>query len=253
MARTDSELAAVEAIESRSLGEEVADRLREAIVTGALSPGQRLREAELSATMRVSRSPIRDALSRLGSERLLTLRPRHGAVVASIALRDIEEVYSLRVTLEGLAVRLAMERATAEDLAAMREVAARGPVGSTLHSEHQYAELDITFHDLIYRAARHERLYDSWVLLRPHILRFLVWRNMANPDFQYIYGSEHEELVETFALGDLDRAQKMIAHHLEGAYQRLAEAYRHQENPAPDNEATNRRAPIASARAKARS
>ncbi|HUY54935.1 MAG TPA: GntR family transcriptional regulator [Candidatus Nanopelagicaceae bacterium] len=252
MARTDSELAAVEAIESRSLGDEVADRLREAIVTGALSPGQRLREADLSATMRVSRSPIRDALSRLGSERLLTLRPRHGAVVASIALRDIEEVYSLRVTLEGLAVRLAMERATAEDLAAMREVAARGPVGSTLHSEHQYAELDITFHDLIYRAARHERLYDSWVLLRPHILRFLVWRNMANPDFQYIYGSEHEELVETLAQGDLDRAQKMIAHHLEGAYQRLADAYRHQENPAPGDEATQRTAPSSTARAKPR-
>ena len=135
----------------------------------------------------------------------------------------------------------------------MREVAARGPVGSTLHSEYQYAELDITFHDLIYRAARHERLYDSWVLLRPHILRFLVWRNMANPDFRYIYGSEHEELVETLAQGDLDRAQKMIAHHLEGAYQRLADAYREQENSASGHTATKRRVPRSTARAKPRS
>lgn len=222
-------LAADEAVERRSLGEVVAERLREAIVAGSVRPGQRLRESELSARFQVSRSPIRDAFNRLSSEKLLTIRPHRGAVVASMPLRDMEEVYSLRLSLEGLAVRLAIERATGDDLSALRAVAAHQPGVATPETAREFAELDMTFHDLIYRAARHERLYSAWSLLRPHILRFLVWRNMVNADYREVYGSEHGELVDSLAVGDIGKATAMVADHLGGAYQRLVDAYHHQQ------------------------
>jgi DNA-binding GntR family transcriptional regulator len=216
---------ALSAVDRHNLGDKVTDQLREAIVSGVLTPGQRLRESDLSATLRVSRSPLREALNRLGSERLLTARPYRGAVVAPMTLGDMEEVYSLRMSLEVLAVRLAIQRATPEDLVALTEVAARSPLDAGPRRQGAVAELDVTFHDLIYRAARHERLYHSWSLLRPHILRYLVWRNTINSDYQEIYGSEHGQLVQAIAAGESGHAEAMISSHLEGAYRRLVDAY----------------------------
>lgn len=229
MERAEPALALSDAIERRSLGQAVADRLRQEIVAGAIRPGQRLREAELSARYQVSRSPIRDAFNRLSAEKLLLVRPHRGAVVATMPLQDMEEVYTLRLTLEVLAVRLAIARASAADIAALRSLAERRPRETGPRTAQEFAELDVAFHDLVYRAAQHERLYGAWSLLRPHILRFLVWRNMVNGDFREVYGAEHKELVEALVAGDVSAATAMVSHHLEGAYVRLVEAYQRQE------------------------
>lgn len=243
---------AVLAVDRRSLGEEVAERLREAILTGSLTPGQHLREEELSVALNVSRSPVRDALSRLSAEKLLIIRPYRGAVVARISIHDMEEVYTLRASLEALAVGLAIERSTPHDLAALRAVAVQVPEESGASAAREFAELDVTFHDLIYRAARHERLYSFWSLLRPHISRFLLWRNMVNADYRDIYSTEHEELVECIAVGEVERAQAMIASHLQGAYRRLEDAYNRQHGGGQDEDDAGRQpSPSATATARA--
>ncbi len=213
------------AVPHRSLSGEVADRLREAIVTGALHPGEHLRETEISAALQVSRSPVRDAFAQLGHEGLVTLRSHRGAVVVGMTARDVEEVYTLRASLEGLAVRLAIARASTDDLGRMRALAERMPASASAISPREYAELDVSFHDLIYQAARHERLYACWAMLRSHIFRFLLARNLVNADFAQVAKTEHSELVEFIAAGDVDRALELITTHLKEAYERLIAGY----------------------------
>jgi DNA-binding GntR family transcriptional regulator len=214
------------AVVNRSLGDEVVDRLREGIVNGVLKPGEHLREANLSAAMDVSRSPIRDAFAQLHHEGLVTLRRHHGAVVVGMTEQDIEEVYSLRVSLETLAVRRAIELADAEDITALRAAAKRIPKVHAVKDLKEYADLDLSFHDLFYRIASHQKLYQCWTMLRPHIFRFLVSSNIANNLGRNRSDNEHDELAETIAGRDSERAVVMIENHLNAAYRRLLEGYR---------------------------
>jgi DNA-binding GntR family transcriptional regulator len=211
---------------NRSLGDEVVDRLREGIVTGVLKPGEHLREANLSAAMEVSRSPIRDAFAQLQHEGLVTLRRHHGAVVVAMTAEDIEEVFSLRVTLETLAVTRSIELADAHDIANLRAAAARVPKVQAVTDLKEYADLDLAFHDLIFCTARHQKLFQCWTMLRPHIFRFLVSSNIANKLGRNRSDHEHDELAEVIATQDRARATAMIERHLAAAYQRWLEGYR---------------------------
>lgn len=214
------------AVVSRSLGEEVVDRLRDGIVTGVLKPGEHLREANLSAAMDVSRSPIRDAFAQLHHEGLVTLRRHHGAVVVGMSEQDIEEVYSLRVSLETLAVRRTIQLADADDIADLQAAAKRIPKVKAVTDLKAYADLDLRFHDLLYGIASHQKLSQCWTMVRPHIFRFLVSSNIANNLGRNRSDNEHDELAATIASRDTERAVVMIGNHLDAAYRRLQEGYR---------------------------
>jgi DNA-binding GntR family transcriptional regulator len=211
----------------RSLAEDVADRLRDAILHGSFKPGEPLREEQLAASLDVSRGPVREALVQLEREGLVIVRRHRGATVARLSRADVEEVYSLRLALERLAMKQAVEHATEEDFAAMEDVLesfraafANGP------TELAIADLDVRFHDLIYRAAHHQRLYDCWANLRAQIYIFLLSRNVANPDFRVITVESHQELLDVLRERDEARAVQEIEAHLLGAYERVIDSYR---------------------------
>lgn len=99
--------------------ERVVEELKERIITGALPPGQRLRERTLSASFGVSRVPIREALFALESQRLVWSEPRRGAFVTALTLTDVHELFDVRAALEPLVGRLAAERRTDGDIAVL--------------------------------------------------------------------------------------------------------------------------------------
>jgi DNA-binding GntR family transcriptional regulator len=210
----------------RSLADDVTDRLRDAILHGGFKPGEPLREEQLAASLDVSRGPVREALVQLEREGLVIVRRHRGATVARLSRADVEEVYSLRLALERLAMRQAVQHATQEDLAAMegvldafRAAFARGP------TEQAIADLDVRFHDLIYRAAHHQRLYECWANLRAQIYIFLLSRNVANPDFRVVTVQSHQDLFDVLRARDEARAVHEIEVHLLGAYQRVIQSY----------------------------
>ena len=88
----------------RGLADEVADRIRDAIFSGAYAPGEQLREVELSEALDVSRGPVREALFRLEREGLVHTAWHRGATVTTLASEDVAEISSLRAALERLAV-----------------------------------------------------------------------------------------------------------------------------------------------------
>src|SRR5262249_25046817 len=107
----------------RALRNDVYDALRQAVVSGALSPGQRVNEAEIARQMQISRAPIREAIRQLEQEGLLESVTRRGTFVVALSRDDIEEVYTLRADLEARAIRRAIGRLSPDDLATLESLA----------------------------------------------------------------------------------------------------------------------------------
>ncbi|HEX6445494.1 MAG TPA: GntR family transcriptional regulator [Streptosporangiales bacterium] len=136
------------------------DRLRAAIVTGRLRPNERLVEADLADWLAVSRTPVRECLHRLATEGLVANR-RRGWVVHEHTPDEIREVYDLRAALEGFAARLAAERATPEQAAAMERLAAVDPAAYAEPPRTDFVDYNQTFHDTVVATAASGRLADT--------------------------------------------------------------------------------------------
>lgn len=210
----------------RTLGDEVADRLRDAILSGEFAAGEHLGEDSLAAMLEVSRGPIREALGVLEREGLVTLTRHHGATVAELSREDLEEVYSLRIVLEVLATRFAVKRATDADFdrlaAALTEFT---DALSEAPTERQAAELDVQFHDALYQAAHHTRLYVSWSGIRLQVYRFLLTRNLANSDWRENMAQGHTEILEVLRSRDEEAAVSVVVRHIQYAYRRVLESF----------------------------
>jgi len=203
------------------LGDHVVEQLRTAILRGHFPQGSHLREADLATRLSVSRGPIRVALSSLEQEGLVRSRPHRGVLVTQLTARDVEEIYGLRRVLEVLAVEQAVGKATPADFAEMHRVLADLEGAWDKADLVEVSHLDVAFHDLLYRAAGHSRLYKAWQNLRSQVTLFLVSRNTLAPTDREIVIDEHAEIVASLAAGDAERTRRLIEAHLEGAYERL--------------------------------
>lgn len=205
-----------------SLGEVVAERLRQAILDDDLTPGQHLREEEISELLQVSRGPVRDAFILLEREGLVSVSRHRGASVVALSTADLGEVYSLRSAIEELAVKLAIRRHEAQDLSRLDQSMAdlRRGLKRKLE-EHEAARLDLEFHDAIFRAAHHERLFASWSAIRLQVYWFLRQRNIASADWRRLTIEGHEAIVDHIRAGSEDAAVAEIHAHIQGAYGRI--------------------------------
>ncbi len=210
----------------RSLGEEIVAALREAIYNGQLAPNERLREEVLAEQLRVSRGPIREALAQLEREGLVIKQPNRSTVVARLSPEDLEEVYSLRMALELLAVRQAIRNADESHFAQMQQVidtmAAYVQRGIT---EKEAASLDVAFHDTIYVASKHSRLYNTWTTLRPQVHILLLSRYVSVDDFHDYLSSEHQAILNALRKRDEHHVAILLTEHLTGGYERVRKSY----------------------------
>ncbi|GAA2008543.1 GntR family transcriptional regulator [Nakamurella flavida] len=205
-----------------TLGDVVAARLRDSIIVGELRPGQHLREEEISAMLQVSRGPVRDAFLVLQREGLVQVMRHRGARVVDLSATDLGEVYSLRAAIEDLAVRLAIRRRTDADIAAMQ--ASLGDMRSGLRrriNEQDAARLDVEFHDTIFAAAHHERLYESWSAIRMQVFLLLLRRNIANADWKVATVGGHAQILELIQASDEEGAAKAVRFHVSTGYERI--------------------------------
>lgn len=118
----------------RGMGEDAAERLREAIQRGYFAPGQRLRAEQLATMLGMTRGPVREALMQLEREGLVLIRRHRGAEVARLSRKEADEVYSLRYALEQFAIQCAVRQGTPEDFDAMAELLAAFAQATTLGS-----------------------------------------------------------------------------------------------------------------------
>ena len=210
----------------KPLADDVIETLRQAIWERQLQPGVRLREEEVAAALNVSRGPVREALKQLEYEGLVIRERNRGATVARLSREDLEEVYSLRMALEVLAVRLAVQNRTARHIAQLHDVLDEMSFVLDQNTDEQRAaDLDVRFHEIIFVAANHKRLYHFWSVLKPQIYVFLLTRNVANADFREFMLPGHQAIMDAIEQRDETQAARLIEEHLELAYSRVRTSY----------------------------
>lgn len=224
--------------EKRSLADEVTGSIREALVRGQLAPGERLREESLAKSLGVSRGTVRAAMAQLQREGLVQVRRNFGTFVAHLSQKDLDEVYSLRLVIERLAVQLAIrsgDEARLDDLRAVIRRMAAQSVDSI--REPEAAELDLRFHETIYLAAGHRRLLEVWSSLRPQIHILLLTRNVVNSDFREGLVKGHELILDAIVSKDEPLALTLIDAHLAASYERVSRSYAQHAAQHPDDAA----------------
>jgi len=192
------------------------EQIRADIVSGAREVGARLKEEDLAGEIGVSRTPVREALRRLGTEGLVDFRPNQGAYVATWSLRDLEEVFDLRETLESHGARLAAVRARADDIAALARIhEAMEHAGCSPDPEalDRIAHLNSRFHNRVHRAAGHRRL--AQLLSNIIDVPVLLWtaRVLTPEDMERAFG-HHGELIAALRAADADWAGAVMTCHI---------------------------------------
>lgn len=192
--------------------------LRAAILSGAYPAGERLREERLASSLGFSRTPVREALRRLATDGLVRLEPNRGAEVVGWSESDLEEIFELRVLLEGRAVRRAAEHGTV-NLEDMRERCTAMEAHVDAPDEHSYDE--ITRLNLEFHRAVHQGTGDR---LLPELLARVIDVPMVRHTFhEYTRAelrrsfSQHREIVEAIAVGDGEWAQAVMHAHIRAA------------------------------------
>ena len=152
-----------------SLGEFVLERLRGAIRDHRYQPGQRIREAEITQWLGVSRTPVREAFRRLQADGLLVLTPWRGAQVVELGRQQVVELYTMRRALEGTAAGSAAEHANAADVDLLfglieQDQAAQGEPG-------RLAEINRRFHEAIHGAAHNRYLLKALNALAEELVK----------------------------------------------------------------------------------
>lgn len=211
----------------RPLGEMVYESLRNAIVSQVLVPGERLMETELAEEMGVSRTPVREAIRKLELEGYVVMIPRKGAYVSGLSIKDINEVFEIRSTLEALAAGLAAVRATQEEIEEMeRSLVMEAHLWETSDLL-KTIELDTRFHEMLYQVARNSRLTAMITELREQVQRFRT-TTLAVPGRMKFALDEHRRIVEAIAERNVKMAQKAALEHIESAEGALLEVISYQ-------------------------
>jgi DNA-binding GntR family transcriptional regulator len=203
----------------RVLADEVADALRDAIMTGRFEPGQRLIEHELATQLAVSRGPVREALSRLSQEGLVVVDRHRGASVVTLSGDEADQIYSLRTVLEELAVAWLCRLATSEDFDQIEAVLARFDELPRPLTRQAVAALDVEFHDAIFLASHHDRAYRAWAGLRSQLYLYLVQLGALDSDFTTSWQDRHRKLLRILRTRKPTAAVKAIGAHTTGIYE----------------------------------
>ncbi len=203
----------------------VFNTLRQAILRGELKPGERLMEIGLANKLGVSRTPIREAIRKLELEGLVVMVPRKGAEVAQITEKNLRDVLEVRKALEELAVELACDRISQEEIEKLRW-AARG-FKTTLQYEDvtAIAEADVKFHDIIYNATGNDRLVHLLYNLREQMYRYRVEylkRKEAHP----VLLSEHDLIIEMIEKRNKQKAAEAVCMHIDNQMIAVADTIR---------------------------
>jgi len=207
-------MADVITIPRQVLHQEVALRLRQLIVEGEIAPGSKLNERALTEQLRVSRTPLREAIKMLAAEGLVVLLPNRGAVAAQLGVDDVRHTFELIAGLEGQSGELAAERITDAELGEIRALHYEMLAAHTRRDLSTYYRLNAQIHAQINAAARNPVLAQTYrnVNARLQALRF---RSNFDERKWARAVQEHEQMVRLLAARDGAGLRQLLVQHLE--------------------------------------
>jgi len=216
-----------------TLAEQVYQRLRDDILSNVYPPDGALPENVLAAQLNVSRVPVREALHRLASDGLVTLRPRHGAVVKSLSPQQFLDAYRVREALEELAIRLALPHLSEGDMEKLAQLQTDMRTHAAAGDPEVFFSANRMFHALFIERSQNDYLkniyYPLMDQMRRHISASLGLRGGLERSIE-----EHQAILDAVRDGDASEASRLLREHIhvpqraleESAPQRLARGAR---------------------------
>lgn len=197
------------------VAEQVVESFRRLIVAGSIDANATIAEAAWAARLQVSRVPVREALVQLERDGLIRFDRRGRAAVRTLVRRDLREILSLRLALEGLGAA----EAAAADLSQWRTaIEANLAEGVAAKSLPEMARIDVEFHELIVRASGHQRLIDAWAGLRWPYLALLMKIYSGDPRrrISEVHASlnRHKKIFAAIARQDANAAESLMKQHI---------------------------------------
>ncbi|QUL98195.1 MAG: GntR family transcriptional regulator [Candidatus Fermentithermobacillus carboniphilus] len=213
--------------EQQSLRDKVYAKIKQAITEGVFPPGTRLVENELAERLKVSRTPVREALLRLSREGLVTVLPRRGVLVESLSLKDVEEVFLLREVLEGLAGALAAQRITENEIKKLEDVVKASLEAAERNDQEEAIRLNGVFHSIILEAAKSPRLTE---LLNVVLGQISTYRriSMSQPGRPRAAAEEHARILNALKDNNPEEAETLLRQHASNAREIVTSVLRQQ-------------------------
>jgi DNA-binding GntR family transcriptional regulator len=196
-----------------SLADQAYDRLRRLAITYRFRPGERLSEVELAKRLKVSRTPVREALHRLAREGLVGFVAKRGFQGRFLDAKEVFDLYELRRGLELTAVRLAVTRAEDDDLAGIEVFLERSRAVSETSDPMELVELDEGFHEQITQLSGNAELLGVLRNVNARI-RFCRWIDMVDGR-RATTQSEHAAILDAITARDEERALALMGDHIE--------------------------------------
>jgi DNA-binding GntR family transcriptional regulator len=196
----------------QTLREQIVTSLRESIIRGELSPGQKITEPELAEKLGISRTPIREAFRQLESEGFLTVIPRKGAVVSTVTPKEVEDFYELKSLLEGYASRMAARKVTEQDIDRLNKInnqletlARKGDVETFFRKNNE-------FHSTFISLCGNEKLLDFWNSLVRRVVRFRL-QALSVPGRLMNSVDQHRNIIDALRRKDGPLSEEVVYRH----------------------------------------
>lgn len=202
-------------LDHRSLGQTITERLRDQILINQLKPGERLIADDLALTFGVSRSMIREALLLLATEGFINIVPRKGTFVTQMSAKQANDLFEVRLLLEGQVASLAAERRTTENLQELRETANRGMATALAGNVDQLPALNTRFHNLLADTADNDYLTETLSRLS-NIIQWVYSRRIIERSTDS--WKEHLRIVDAIEQMDPNAAKAAAHDHITRAW-----------------------------------
>lgn len=195
----------------------IANQLRSAILQGQYKSHEPLRQDKIAADFGVSKVPIREALVQLKSEGLVTFKTNRGAFVSSLSPKEVDEIYTMRIALESIALERALPHLTKVDLVQADGILNMIDVeeNPALWGQHNWA-----FHACLYRAGKMPLLLNTIERLHVNVGRYLVLY-LSGMEYQTTSQDEHRAILAACRHQDAEVATAQLAIHLQAASTKL--------------------------------
>lgn len=200
-------------IAPRTLRENATEIIRQSIIEGTLAPGAELNQAQLAEELGISRGPVREALGQLEQEGLIRTVPYKGVIITPLDRQYVFELYSVRMALETMALERAIERLSAQNLAAFEEIIDAMWAAARAEEQQRLLELDLHFHETIMQIAEHDLALKLWRQLAVGVKRCVHNQHRSYTFLDEVVGS-HPTIVTAIAERNTTLAVQILRDHI---------------------------------------
>lgn len=213
---------------TRLMSEEIADILRENIISENINPGEKVNEYQVAKLLNISRPPIREAFRLLAAEGLITLVPRKGAFVSKLSVQEVKEIYEMKSMMESFAIRLAIPIIDEKEVSELDSINNLMEEKIKQNNFKAILKLNVEFHREMIKMSENEKLahfYESIVLPIRRYQRI----GLSAPTSWEVSLKEHKGIVQAIKSKNIVLAERLTREHTMSATHRVIKRLRENE------------------------